>query len=376
MNCDENNVWPTLYGKDSKGKIRAWVISTDSSGLIGMLHGLKDGKQTFKAVQAVGKNIGKVNETSDAQQAILEAQAKWVKQKKTGYFETVEEALAYEPFTPMKAQNYNDHADKIVYPCDQQPKLNGQRLMIDKNGDAWSKQGEPLELPSHWFGVREFAIEHGGLDGEIYAGLESEGGLSLQDIISAFRKPNANTPKLRYYVYDLPIKGIKSAVRQEKLRYIVNRLKVPAAIEILLSQEIANQQQGDDNYRLAVSLKYEGVIYRNYDGEYEFDKRSYNLIKRKPRADLEARVLSVEKDRNGDGILFCEILNGENTGNRFKCLMRKDSDNSINYRKYENALDLIGKIVTVEYEEFSDDGIITKPVGVGLRALSETGKFL
>lgn len=49
--------------------------------------------------------------------------------------------------------------------------------------------------------------------------------------------------------------------------------------------------------------------------------------------------------------------------------MRKDSDETINYRKEENALTLIGKFVEIEYEEFSDEGIPTKPVGVRVRKM-------
>ena len=58
--------------------------------------------------------------------------------------------------------------------------------MIDKNGQAWSKQGEPIELPTHWVGVKEFAINCGGLDGECYAGLKHKEGLSLQKDYQCF----------------------------------------------------------------------------------------------------------------------------------------------------------------------------------------------
>ena len=49
--------------------------------------------------------------------------------------------------------------------------------------------------------------------------------------------------------------------------------------------------------------------------------------------------------------------------------MRKDADPEINYRKYSNALLLIGKAITYEYEELSDKGIPTKPVAVGVREM-------
>lgn len=376
---NHDKIWPMLYGKDSKGKIRTWLIATQGN-LIGMLHGLKDGKMTFKTVEAKGKNAGKANATTDAQQAVLEAEAKWVKQKKTGYFLTEEEAMAFEPFTPMKAQSYNDHAIKIKYPCIMQPKLNGQRLMIDSKGNAWSKQGEPLELPEHWksgpyLSVSAIAKNLLGADGEVYAGLESKGGLSLQRIISAFRKPNEDTLKLKYYIYDIPTNVIQWK-RFNELKGWNLKEEGDGPIVMVPGVYVETEEQGNQLYMKWVTEGYEGAVYRNLDGEYEFGKRSYNLIKRKPRMDLEATVISVEIDRNGDGILLCQILEGEYKGNSFKCLMKKDSDSEINYRKYENAIKLVDKIITVEFEEFSDEGVCTKPVGIGIRALSDSGKFL
>ena len=143
----------TLYGKDSKGGLRVWSCFADGDKVV-VKHGKLGGKIQEKVYTAEAKNIGKANETSPEAQAQLEVEAKIVKQLKSGYFHDKEDALDFEEFTPMKAQNYNDHADKLTYPLQMQPKLNGQRLMIDKDGVAWSKQGELLELPNHWFGVK------------------------------------------------------------------------------------------------------------------------------------------------------------------------------------------------------------------------------
>jgi ATP-dependent DNA ligase len=354
----------SLYGKDSKGELRVWSIYTEGADVV-VKHGKLGGKITEKRYTAEGKNIGKANETSDSEQAVLEAEAKYVKQLKSGYFPTQEEALEFEEFTPMKAQDYKKHASKIKYPCIMQPKLNGQRLMIDKNGVAWSKQGEPLELPSHWVGVKEFAIEVGGLDGEVYAGLESEGGLSLQKIISAFRKPNEDTYKLKYYVYDLPTRGWQ----KERTSYL-NRIKNKNLnLVVVESKWVDDAAQGDVCYENYVKSGYEGAVYRNEDGEYEFGKRSYNLIKRKPRSTAEATVKSVDKDRNGWGVLNCETF----IGVQFRCQMKVDAGDK-NYRLYENALELIEQVIEYEYEEESDDGVPTKPVGVGIRQVDKYGR--
>ena len=75
-------------------------------------------------------------------------------------------------------------------------------------------------------------------------------------------------------------------------------------------------------------------------------------------------------------MLLCQAINGKQTGVQFECLMRKDSHETINYRKYSNALMLIGKAITYEYEELSDKRIPTKPTGVGVREmLGNEGRY-
>lgn len=357
----------TLYSKDSKGELRIWTIFTVGPEVV-VKHGKLNGKIQEKRYTSDPKNQGKANATTADEQAVLEAEAKYVKQLKSGYFPSQEEALGFEEFTPMKAMNYKDFAGKVKYPCYMQPKLNGQRLMIDKSGVAWSKQGEPLELPGHWTGVKEFAIKMGGLDGEVYAGLESEGGLSLQKIISAFRKPNADTPKLQYYVYDIP-SSEKQHDRLNTLEWGLCISPPPETVKSAGLKWVDTPEEGDKHYEIWSEQGYEGAIYRNCLGQYEFGKRSYDLIKRKTRQTAEAKVLSVEKDRNGWGILQCKTPEGI----EFKCQMKVDAGNK-NYRLYENALELIGQYIEYEYEELSDFSVPTKPTGVGIRAVDQYGR--
>ena len=75
----------TLYSKDNKGDLRVWSIYTEGSEVV-VKYGKLGGKITEKRYTAEGKSIGKSNETTPEQQAILEAEAKYVKQFKSGYF--------------------------------------------------------------------------------------------------------------------------------------------------------------------------------------------------------------------------------------------------------------------------------------------------
>lgn len=357
----------TLYSKDNKGDLRVWSIYTEGSEVV-VKHGKLGGKITEKRYSAEGKNQGKSNETTSEQQAVLEAEAKYVKQLKSGYFVDKDDALDFQEFTPMKANNYKDYSHKITYPCLGQKKLDGMKLMIDKNGQAWSKQGEPIELPAHWVGVKEFAINCGGLDGEVYAGLKHKEGLSLQKIISAFRKPNEDTHKLQYWVYDIP-NDSTMLERSRTISYLHD--SKPESVILVVGSMLHCTEDADAFFENTVGLGYEGVVYRNLASKYEFGKRSYNLIKRKSRQTTEAVVQSVEKDRNGWGILHCKTFEGV----EFKCQMRVDAAEK-NYRLYENALEIIGKTIEVEFEDYSDDGVPCKCIGVGLREVDKYGRPL
>lgn len=360
--------FPILYGKDSKGKLRVWDVVAVGHEVV-MTYGLIDGKKAEKRIPCEPKNVGRSNATTAEQQAIVEALAKWEKQKKSAYFETPKEAMAYVPKNPMKAKDYKDHKNKVTYPCYMQPKLNGIRLLVDRDGSGWSKSGEPMSLPEHWKGVSEFASAMQGLDGEIYAGLNV---MSLQAINSARQKNNAETLKLKYYVYDLPHKMKPFSERDAEMANA--EMASPPVVEWVYAVYVLSEEEGDKLHEKWVSMGYEGSVYRSADGTYEFEKRSEHLIKRKPRATAEARILSVVKDRTGQGVMTVEAVNGTQKGVKFDLLMLKDSVPGMNARMYEDAVKLIGQTIEYAYEELSDDLVPTKPVGEQLREVDENGE--
>ena len=363
--------FPTLYGKNSSGKLKIWEVFTEDNRIT-VRHGML-GSDRIQSQHTLceAKNVGKANETSPSQQAQLEAQAKWVKQKKKGYFESKEDALGFCDFAPMKAHNFNAHAHRVEYPCIVQAKLDGRRLMIDKQGRAISKQGEQNEVPEHWkddiLKLKEADLLEKGLDGEVFAGYKKQGGLSLQQINSAFLKPNENTQLLKFYIYDIPDQNQHQCTRDELIGRIVefceqNGIETIKAVDTFVAH---NEYEGDEWYKHCLEQGAEGVVYRKVDGLYEFGKKSYNLIKRKPRQDAEALVISSKPDKNGQGLLSCRLENGI----EFDCLMRKDSDSTTNYRLAENSASLVGKWITFQYEELSDSGVPLKSVGTGVRRM-------
>lgn len=357
---------PTLYGKDSAGNIKQWSVYTNGSEVT-VAHGRLGGKITEKTYTAEAKNVGRSNETTPEQQAELEALAKWTKQLKRGYYKTIAEAELHVAFTPMKCQDYKDFSHKVKFPGYAQYKLNGLRSMISEDGECLSKAGEVYKLPEHWSPIPQFIQDQGvPLDGEVFAGL---GVFSLQVINGAWKKYKKDvTEKLSYYVYDIPVPDVPFSIRFEMLKDLKERVAeagLSDLIYVVHTEYIENQEQLDAFYAKALNDKAEGLVYRNADGVYEFGKRSYDVFKRKPRRTMEVKVTAMRTDKNSDGVLTGQTQSGK----LVEFLMRKDSHPTKNYRKANTASELLDQFVEIEYEELSDDGIPTKPVGVRVREM-------
>lgn len=365
--------FPTLYSRGSKGEIRIWEIVAEGNSYT-MTHGVKNGKLVNKTIKCQGKNAGKANATTDEEQTIKEAQAKWEKQLKRGYFQTEEEALNSIDFTPMKLQNFADQGHKIHYPCFVSLKLDGLRLMVDKEFKAQSKAGEDYTIPTHI--MEDLKVLYNvlgkenwyGLDGEVYAGHKDRGGLSLQEIVSAFRKPNPNTERLQYWIYDVPKVGEPFSTRNERLGVIQDIIRVRnlRSLVALPCTFAFSEKDIQEKFEKAVKDKEEGLVVRNTNGLYEFGKRSYDAQKIKHRETTEAYVYGAEEDKNKEAVLHARLQNGI----EFKVKMRKDASDECNLRLYENHGKLVGKFIEVEYEDKSLAGVLTKPVGLRIREVN------
>ena len=132
---------PDLYGHSKNGKTKKWTIRVVSNedGTASMIthNGYIDGKMAKnERVIKTGKNLGKSNATTSYEQAVQEAQKKHEDKKaKEGYSENVDHIST--PVYPMLAQKYDETKSRkqnIVFPCFVQPKLDGYRCMVHKEG--------------------------------------------------------------------------------------------------------------------------------------------------------------------------------------------------------------------------------------------------
>ena len=347
-----------LYSKQGN-KLRMWTCYAEDNEVV-VVHGQVGGKLVEKRYTTEAKNVGRSNETTPEQQAQLEMEAKIVKQLKSGYYLTQEEAIDHVDFTPMKCLDYKDQSEKVIYPCYISAKLDGFRMMVDKNGQAWSKQGEPLEFLEHWKGLKEALAEIGGGDGEVYCK-----GMPLQSIRSAYLTPKEETKLLEYWVYDVPIANESFEERLKRLWKLANIVKERnlTFVKVVTGTHVASEEEANTMYNKHISSGYEGSVYRNSIGMYDFGKRSHNMIKRKPRPTNEALVLSYTLDKNDEPVYTGKALNGEQEGVEFKFKMKIPQDGT-NYRRKENADELVGKTIEYAWENLSKDRVPNKGVGI------------
>lgn len=351
-----------LYTKQGN-RLRQWQCFADGAEVV-VIHGQVGGKQVEKRYTAEPTNVGRSNERDSVAQASFEVQAKIDLQLKRGYYRTQEEAMNHVDFTPMKCLDFKDHAKKVVYPCYISAKLDGFRMMVDKNGQAWSKQGEPLEFPAHWNGLKEALAEVGGGDGEVFCK-----GMSLQSIRSAYLTPKEDTQRLEYWVYDVPVAGETFQDRQKRLNQLMTLVfeKGFSFVKVLVGIKVDNEEEADGLYNKHVSDGYEGSVYRNLSGLYDFGKRSSGMFKRKPRPTNEALVLSYTLDKNDEPVYNVRAVNGEQIGVGFKLKMKIPDGVIIqgrNYRNKSNADHLVGRHIEYAWENLSEDRVPNKGVGI------------
>jgi DNA ligase-1 len=128
----------------------------------------------------------------------------------------------------------------------------------------------------------------------------------------------------------------------------------------------------DDIYRLQkqfIEEGYEGAMVRNFQGEYALGKRSANLQKVKTFQDGEYKIVGFDEGvgkEEGCVIWKCTTgVIGSNFVGFFK--VRPKGTQAQRREWFNNASQYVGKMLTVKYQELTDDGIPRFPVGISVR---------
>jgi ATP-dependent DNA ligase len=303
--------YPTLYSKDSTGKIRIWLQEQNGANYR-TIAGVKDSENLVYSDWSVAepKNTGKKNATSAEEQAVSEIEAKYKKQRKTGYFDSIKDVDTVQYVEPMLAKNYNNYSEKIDFSKELwgiQCKFNGNRCIATKDG-LFTRKGEKYVNVKHIEeSLKSFFVNHplAVLDGEL-ANYELR--QELNELNKLIRRTVNITPEdvenskkmVKYYIYDgygfescgqqIPYKTRKHWIDNN----VINKYKY---IEEVKTYPVKNRSDLDKQYNIFVQDGEEGGILRKLDEGYE-NKRSKYLLKIKPEDDAEAILINIQ---DGDG---------------------------------------------------------------------------
>tara|TARA_R110000824_G_scaffold23583_2_gene84309 strand:- start:9 stop:1127 length:1119 start_codon:yes stop_codon:yes gene_type:complete len=359
---------PTLYHTSKTGAVYQCNIWTEGADIV-TEYGQIDGKMQVARQTATGKNIGKANETTPEEQAILEATAKHKKKTDLKYSLSIKEAKK-EVFLPMLASSFDKRKDKVNYPVDVQPKLDGVRCMAFWEGDSvklMSRGGKAWECCGHISEQLERFLPRGWvLDGELYIH-----GKTFQEITKLVKKLRTESVDIEYHVYDVPRtnednEGEWDLHRMEALHDFMEMVQFTSTKSVkVVDTYQANSE--DEVYQLQSEYLedgYEGAIVRESDGTYRFGYRSKKLLKVKNFMDAEYKIVDFTTGVgrfDGCCIWMCETKDGQ----PFKVVPQGTMKER--QETYQNADKHIGELLKVKYFELTDDGIPRFPVGLGIR---------
>lgn len=371
-------IFPTLYKKDSKGRLQYWKVEVhpieDSfdRAIIRTQYGKEAGKeqQTGELISE-GKNLGKVNETTPYAQAVSEAEARWTKQvERKGYVSDRNQVdVDLRPGAePMLAHRYDKHPEKIDFPCYIQPKLDGHRCIAvyeDGKVELFSRQRKRITGLPH---VEEALVnlmagspEKVIFDGELYSHDYKN---NFEELTSHIRneEPKEGYQIVQYHIYDLVVSGLPFKERALKLLTNLGNSTDLVDSDVLKLVETLQCEESEVSnfFKQFRSQGYEGAILRNFNGLY-VGTRSYDLQKVKEFADDEFEIVGVEEGRGkmkGHAIFVCHTHEGK----EFKAKMKGPMEKLMEY--YQNSENYIGKKVTVQFQEYTKDGIPRFPVAI------------
>lgn len=361
-------LYPELFNTNKAGKIQSWKIyveHNDNTSSIITKYGLIDGKiTTATSCIKEGKNIGKSNETDTYTQAISEAKYKWELKKRQGYYEKESEKLEEgKIYLPMLAHSYTKRGKDIVYPSFVQPKLDGIRAIYNINyNKLQSRTGKIFSGLSHICEELKGLSGNILLDGELYSHT-----LTFQEISGIVRKEKLSqedidiSKNINFIVYDV-IENKDYIDRLETLNIFFqkNKLKYTKLLKTEVCKNPNDIKEFHDKY---VKQGYEGLIIRNYKGNYEHT-RSKNLQKYKDFDDNEFKIIGFTEGtgiENGLIIWECETTEGKIFH------VRPRGTHEERKKLFKNGKDYVEKMLTVRFFGYTDDGIPRFPVGIEIR---------
>lgn len=365
---------PTLFSRAATGALRQWQIEYNYTGF--RTHsGQVGGKLTTSEWYIVeATNVGRANARNRAEQAAFEANAKWTKKVEAGYTETpalVDTATSF--IEPMLAKNWDDWKNAVAWPVYSQPKLDGMRAIITKdgaksrNGKTWMTVGHILRALEPLF--KEFPDLV--LDGELYNHEFKEDFNKISSLAKKTKPQQRDleeaAEKLQFHWYDCVDSSAKFSVRAVQIKslcdkYGFNTEKSPVKLVPTLKHQSVDTL--DTTYGQYLESGFEGQMVR-LDDTY-IGERTHRLLKRKEFKDDEFLIVDIcEGNGNKCGMAGYAVLETA-LGQRFNSNIK--GKHSFLEDLLKNRAQYVGTYGTCTYFNLTPDGIPRFPYLTRLRA--------
>lgn len=398
----DSKIFDTLFEKDVKGKLKQWSIKVreyrNFSNIV-IVYGYVGGKmvESVRRVEC-GKNLGKSNETTHFQQAILEATSKWKKKCDTGFspkeknnqndnnqndnnqndnsqndnnqntkqtekiieLSTKMERLKTNEIDvtfPMLALDFKKYKHKLSYPVYVQPKLDGYRMLYNsKTNTTLSRQGKEFTAIKNtklYKELHKLSSQNIILDGELYVhngifenlGILRKKKLSKQDI--------EKLSEIEYHVYDIVDTNTIFENRISNLKNLFEKFAFEK-VKLVKTFLVNSQDDLENEHKNHIDENYEGSIVRTRSGNYRCKARSQDLLKYKDFEDAEYKIIGFSseqdtQDKHNELVVWiCETENGTTFNVRPKGTKEERSE------LFKRGDEFIGQQLYVKFFELTE----------------------
>ena len=268
-------------------------------------------------------------------------------------------------YYPMLAHQFNQKKKEIKYPCFVQPKLDGVRC-VAVGDELYSRNCNLFPTLEHIKNELKLNTDNLVLDGELYTD-----DINFEKIVGLVRK-NKKTPEeeknsLKIYlnVFDYIDPDLPYYQRLENLNKFFEKNKNLKYIRQVKTEECKSEENIMEYLDKYTKEGYEGVIIRNKQGKYVENTRSNHLQKLKKFMDEEFEIVNYTTPTQGKEVGCVVWICKTKEGKTFS--VRPSGNYDERKKQYKNGKKYIGKMLTVKYQELTNDHVPRFPVGLEIR---------
>ena len=257
---------------------------------------------------------------------------------------------------PMLLHHWDEYSDRIDYPCIVQPKYNGIRATwkfdakVPDNSQLLSRKRKQFSCPTLEAQLKALRYP---VDGELWAE-----GKELEDISSMVSHGDKD---LKFIIFDL-ITNNMDLTYPERMQIVIERI-ADGYYPNLMVVPIAVAGSKQEVEAFAKSIKKlpgtDGTVVRNTRHPYEFNVRSYDILKVKDIISKEYTCIGMTRDEDILGPLAKMLFQCPDTGFTFEYSPNRSKPERVQmYAVYsKDASKYEGHTYTLEFREYTKKGL-------------------